>query len=136
MKKNRTRNLRFHKPVTYFWTKMIISVQRLLLAYIDTTTTHSTTSVSVDRRTNDIIVMAIGYSSALCKRRRNFEPLSSDEDDTRGSTTCLLNTRPHQLEDVRALDRFSVHRSPTQRVFSDSRFELITRKTRVCYLDL
>ncbi|GFW27754.1 hypothetical protein TNCV_766361 [Trichonephila clavipes] len=30
----------------------------------------------------------------------------------------LLTTTPHQREDVSALNRFSVHRCPTQRVFS------------------
>ncbi|GFY17169.1 uncharacterized protein TNCV_1089451 [Trichonephila clavipes] len=29
----------------------------------------------------------------------------------------LLTTTPHQREDVSALDRFNVHRSPTRRVF-------------------
>ncbi|GFX91278.1 hypothetical protein TNCV_1246931 [Trichonephila clavipes] len=37
---------------------MITLVLRLLLAYIDTTATHSPTSESVDRRTNIIVVMA------------------------------------------------------------------------------
>ncbi|GFU65946.1 uncharacterized protein TNCV_1465401 [Trichonephila clavipes] len=31
----------------------------------------------------------------------------------------LLTTTPHQREDVRALDRFKVHRSPTRRVFGE-----------------
>ncbi|GFV56014.1 uncharacterized protein TNCV_2712941 [Trichonephila clavipes] len=30
----------------------------------------------------------------------------------------LLTTTPHQREDVSALDRFSMHRCPTRRVFS------------------
>ncbi|GFT83568.1 uncharacterized protein TNCV_4866301 [Trichonephila clavipes] len=31
----------------------------------------------------------------------------------------LLTTKPHQREDISALNRFSVHRYPTRRVFSD-----------------
>ncbi|GFW21935.1 uncharacterized protein TNCV_4822181 [Trichonephila clavipes] len=35
----------------------------------------------------------------------------------------LLTTTPHQREDVSALDRFSVHRCPTRRVFSATGLE-------------
>ncbi|GFX12915.1 uncharacterized protein TNCV_3659111 [Trichonephila clavipes] len=38
----------------------------------------------------------------------------------------LLITTPHQWEDVRALDRFDVHRSPTWRVLSGTGLELMT----------
>ncbi|GFS73799.1 uncharacterized protein TNCV_1458391 [Trichonephila clavipes] len=38
----------------------------------------------------------------------------------------LLTTIPHQREDVSALDRFNVHRSPTRRVFSGTGLELMT----------
>ncbi|GFV83109.1 uncharacterized protein TNCV_2802351 [Trichonephila clavipes] len=38
----------------------------------------------------------------------------------------LLTTTPHQREDVSALDRFNVHRCPTQRVFSGTGIELMT----------
>ncbi|GFS76425.1 uncharacterized protein TNCV_1620591 [Trichonephila clavipes] len=37
----------------------------------------------------------------------------------------LLTTTPHQREDVSALDRFSVHRCPTRRVFSGTGLELM-----------
>ncbi|GFU20364.1 hypothetical protein TNCV_967251 [Trichonephila clavipes] len=50
--------LRIRKHITYSWTKMITLVRRLLPVYIDTTVTHFPTSESVDRRTNDIVVMA------------------------------------------------------------------------------
>ncbi|GFW04865.1 uncharacterized protein TNCV_4881001 [Trichonephila clavipes] len=36
----------------------------------------------------------------------------------------LLTTTPQQWEDVSALDRFSVHRCPTRRVFSGTELEL------------
>ncbi|GFT08447.1 uncharacterized protein TNCV_2324641 [Trichonephila clavipes] len=38
----------------------------------------------------------------------------------------LLTTIPHLREDVSALDRFNVHRSPTRRVFSGTGLELMT----------
>ncbi|PRD26678.1 UNVERIFIED_CONTAM: hypothetical protein NCL1_37508 [Trichonephila clavipes] len=37
----------------------------------------------------------------------------------------LLTTRPHQRDDISALDRFSVHRYPTRRVFSATGIELM-----------
>ncbi|GFU82176.1 transposable element Tcb1 transposase [Trichonephila clavipes] len=40
----------------------------------------------------------------------------------------LINTTPHQREDVSALDRFKVHRCPTRRVFSGVGLELLTRQ--------
>ncbi|GFX21965.1 uncharacterized protein TNCV_2428721 [Trichonephila clavipes] len=46
----------------------------------------------------------------------------------------LLTTKPHQREDVSALDRFNVHRCPTQRVFSGTGLELVTRQATVRYL--
>ncbi|GFX56440.1 hypothetical protein TNCV_73861 [Trichonephila clavipes] len=38
----------------------------------------------------------------------------------------LLTTKPHQREDVSALDGFNVHRCPTWRVFSGTGLELVT----------
>ncbi|GFW89310.1 hypothetical protein TNCV_3966001 [Trichonephila clavipes] len=49
------------------------------------------------------------YTKAFGNRARNFEPWSSDVDDT----SPLLTTTPHQWENVSALDRFNVHRCPT-----------------------
>ncbi|GFT79688.1 uncharacterized protein TNCV_3838751 [Trichonephila clavipes] len=49
-------------------------------------------------------------------------------------TIPLLTTTPHQREDVSALDRFNVHRSPTQRVLSGTGLELLTRQATVRYL--
>ncbi|GFU95885.1 uncharacterized protein TNCV_2824231, partial [Trichonephila clavipes] len=46
----------------------------------------------------------------------------------------LLTTTPHQREDVSALDRFSVLRCPTRRVFSGTGLELVTRQATVQYL--
>ncbi|GFW61924.1 uncharacterized protein TNCV_4669491 [Trichonephila clavipes] len=46
----------------------------------------------------------------------------------------LLTTTPHQREDVSALDRFNVHRCPTQRVFSGTGLELVTKPATVRYL--
>ncbi|GFX29591.1 uncharacterized protein TNCV_4776631 [Trichonephila clavipes] len=42
-----------------------------------------------------------------------------------------LLTTPHQREDVSALDRFNVHRCPTQRVFSGTGLELETRQATI-----
>ncbi|GFV80611.1 uncharacterized protein TNCV_4617731 [Trichonephila clavipes] len=64
---------------------------------------------------------------------RNFEPWSSDVDDTCAGTP-LLTTTPHQREDVSALDRFNVHRCPTRRVFSGTGLELVTRQATIRYL--
>ncbi|PRD31732.1 UNVERIFIED_CONTAM: hypothetical protein NCL1_22726 [Trichonephila clavipes] len=47
----------------------------------------------------------------------------------------LLTTTPHQREDVSSLDRFSVHRCPTQRVFSGTWLELGTKPAPIRYLD-
>ncbi|GFX46914.1 uncharacterized protein TNCV_4040581 [Trichonephila clavipes] len=46
----------------------------------------------------------------------------------------LLTTTPHQREDVSALDRFSVHRCPTRRVFSGTGLEPVTKQATVRYL--
>ncbi|GFU15143.1 uncharacterized protein TNCV_3789831 [Trichonephila clavipes] len=46
----------------------------------------------------------------------------------------LLTTTPHQREDVSALDRFNVHRCPTQRVFRGIVLELMTRLATIRYL--
>ncbi|GFV11604.1 uncharacterized protein TNCV_975941 [Trichonephila clavipes] len=47
----------------------------------------------------------------------------------------LLTTTWHSREDVRALDRLSVHRSPTRRVFIATGLELVTRPATIRYLD-
>ncbi|GFV35801.1 hypothetical protein TNCV_913911 [Trichonephila clavipes] len=47
----------------------------------------------------------------------------------------VLTTTPHQRKDVWALDRFKVLFSPTRRVFSGARLEVMTRRPRVRYLD-
>ncbi|GFX35630.1 uncharacterized protein TNCV_4469711 [Trichonephila clavipes] len=46
-------------------------------------------------------------------------------------TPPLLTTTPHQREDVSALDRFSVHRCPTRRVFSGTGLELVTKPATI-----
>ncbi|GFT34827.1 putative DD41D transposase [Trichonephila clavipes] len=46
----------------------------------------------------------------------------------------LLTTTPHQREDVSALNRFSVHRCPTRRVFSGTGLEPVTKQATVRYL--
>ncbi|GFW82761.1 uncharacterized protein TNCV_3493311 [Trichonephila clavipes] len=43
----------------------------------------------------------------------------------------LLTTTPHQREDISALDRFSVHRCPTQQVFSGTGLELMTKPATI-----
>ncbi|GFV45932.1 uncharacterized protein TNCV_1977681 [Trichonephila clavipes] len=43
----------------------------------------------------------------------------------------LLTTTPHQREDVSALERFSVHRCPTRRVFSGTGLELVTKPATI-----
>ncbi|GFW88989.1 uncharacterized protein TNCV_2684231 [Trichonephila clavipes] len=43
----------------------------------------------------------------------------------------LLTTTPHQREDVSALDRFSVQRCPTRRVFSGTGLELVTKPATI-----
>ncbi|GFW70888.1 uncharacterized protein TNCV_2864831 [Trichonephila clavipes] len=53
---------------------------------------------------------------------------------TLGLAPPLLTTTPHQWEDVSSLDRFNVHRCPTQRVFSDTGLELMKRQATVRYL--
>ncbi|GFS48371.1 uncharacterized protein TNCV_2297181 [Trichonephila clavipes] len=46
----------------------------------------------------------------------------------------LLTTTPHQREDVSALDRFTVRRCPTWRVFSGTGLELATKPATIRYL--
>ncbi|GFX00794.1 uncharacterized protein TNCV_4577611 [Trichonephila clavipes] len=48
----------------------------------------------------------------------------------------LLTTRPHQWEDISALDRFNVHRCPTRKVFSGTGLELVTRQATIRYLSI
>ncbi|GFX92925.1 uncharacterized protein TNCV_914751 [Trichonephila clavipes] len=59
-----------------------------------------------------------------------------------GQVTCttpelappILTTTPDQREDASALDRFSVHRCPTRRVFSGIGLELVTKPDTIRYL--
>ncbi|GFW93539.1 uncharacterized protein TNCV_47421 [Trichonephila clavipes] len=46
----------------------------------------------------------------------------------------LLTTTSQQREEVSALDRFSVHRCPTRRVFSGIGFEFVTKPVTIRYL--
>ncbi|GFU30716.1 uncharacterized protein TNCV_1444381 [Trichonephila clavipes] len=48
--------------------------------------------------------------------------------------TSFLTTTPYQREKVSALDRFSVHHSPTRRFFSGTGLELVTRQATIRYL--
>ncbi|GFY05377.1 hypothetical protein TNCV_2208221 [Trichonephila clavipes] len=43
-------------------------------------------------------------------------------------------TTPHQWDDVSALDRISVHRCPTRRVFSGTGLELVAKPATIRYL--
>ncbi|GFX15600.1 uncharacterized protein TNCV_2130881 [Trichonephila clavipes] len=76
------------------------------------------------------------YTRAFGNGPRNFEPWSSDVDDTRAGTPPSPNyhTTPHQREDVSALDRFNAHRCPTRQVFSGIGLELVTRQATIRYL--
>ncbi|GFU72860.1 uncharacterized protein TNCV_4885321 [Trichonephila clavipes] len=42
-----------------------------------------------------------------------------------------FSKQPHQREDVSALDRFSVHRCPTRRVFNGTGLELVTKTATI-----
>ncbi|GFV49704.1 uncharacterized protein TNCV_4042781 [Trichonephila clavipes] len=46
----------------------------------------------------------------------------------------LLTTTPNQLEDVSALDRFSVHRCPIGWVFNGTGLEPVTKPAMIRYL--
>ncbi|GFX93946.1 uncharacterized protein TNCV_3413091 [Trichonephila clavipes] len=46
----------------------------------------------------------------------------------------LLTSIPHQWDDISALDRFSVHRCPTRRVFNGTGLELVTKPATIRYL--
>ncbi|GFY29005.1 uncharacterized protein TNCV_4721331 [Trichonephila clavipes] len=46
----------------------------------------------------------------------------------------LLTTTPHQREHVSALDRFTLHRCPTRRVFSGTGLELLTKPAPIRFL--
>ncbi|GFU86980.1 uncharacterized protein TNCV_485911 [Trichonephila clavipes] len=83
----------------------------------------------------NINVALLSYTRTFGDGPRNFEPSSSDVNDTwAGTTSPNYNTPPHQREDVSALDRFNVHRCPTRRVFSGTGLELVTRQATVRYL--
>ncbi|GFW73192.1 uncharacterized protein TNCV_484181 [Trichonephila clavipes] len=71
------------------------------------------------------------YTRAFGDGPRHFEPMSSEHLSWHPP---LLTTTPHQREDVSALDRFSVHRSPTGRVFSGTGLELVTKSATIRYL--
>ncbi|GFU44711.1 hypothetical protein TNCV_1612951 [Trichonephila clavipes] len=67
------------------------------------------------------------YTRAFGDGPRNFEPWSSDVDDTLSWHPLSLTTTPHQREDVSALDRFNVHRCHLHgEVFSGTWIELMT----------
>ncbi|GFW68977.1 hypothetical protein TNCV_2918751 [Trichonephila clavipes] len=84
----------------------------------------------------NINVTLFNYTGAFGDGPRNFEPCSSDKDHARRVSwhPPLLTTTPHQREDVCALDRFNVHRSPTRRVLIGTGLELMTRWPQVRYL--
>ncbi|GFT07243.1 hypothetical protein TNCV_1416831 [Trichonephila clavipes] len=78
----------------------------------------------------------------------NFEPQSSNENETRASSILsdlsrYVNIRAisldrfsvHQPLYSKALDRFNVHRCPTRRVSSGTGLELVTRPATIRYLD-
>ncbi|GFT13321.1 uncharacterized protein TNCV_1550851 [Trichonephila clavipes] len=50
-------------------------------------------------------------------------------------TPPLPTTTPHQQKDVRALNRFNVHCSSTQRVFRGTGLKLVTKPVTIRYLD-
>ncbi|GFY04616.1 hypothetical protein TNCV_4416991 [Trichonephila clavipes] len=83
---------------------------------------YSPTERKVDDREGQCNVWYnVSYTRASGDGPRNFEPWSSDVDDT-----PLLTAPQHQREDVSALDRFNVHRCPTRRVLSGTGLELVT----------
>ncbi|GFY09673.1 hypothetical protein TNCV_381671 [Trichonephila clavipes] len=67
-----------------------------------------------DRATIDLL-KDVCYTRAFGNGPRNFEPWSSDVDDTRADTPSP-NYHTSPREDVSALYRFNVHRCPTRRV--------------------
>ncbi|GFW86781.1 hypothetical protein TNCV_2809361 [Trichonephila clavipes] len=73
------------------------------------------------------------YTRALGDGPCNFEPWSSDVDYDLEHP--LLTATPRQREDVLALDKFSVHRCPTRRVFSGTGLKLVARTATIPYLD-
>ncbi|GFY04367.1 hypothetical protein TNCV_4414551 [Trichonephila clavipes] len=77
----------------------------------------------VTRTANELAVHSSNfiYTRALGDGPPNFEPWSSDVDDT-----PLLTAPQHQREDVSALDRFNMYRCPTRRVFSRTGLEIMT----------
>ncbi|GFW14449.1 hypothetical protein TNCV_298691 [Trichonephila clavipes] len=70
----------------------------------------------------------IPYTRAFDDGQRHFEACSSDVDDTRAGTPPLLTTTPHQWEDVSAVDRFNMHRSPARR---GTGLEFVTRPVTI-----
>ncbi|GFV60505.1 transposable element Tc3 transposase [Trichonephila clavipes] len=65
------------------------------------------------------------YTRAFGDGPPNFEPLSSDRDDT-GAGSPSLTTTPDERQDVCALDRFNVHKLLTLQVLSGTELELVT----------
>ncbi|GFW81521.1 hypothetical protein TNCV_2881991 [Trichonephila clavipes] len=77
--------------------------------------------------------LQVSYTRAFDDGPRNFELWSSDVDDTcAGTPSPNYHTTP--TGDVSALDRFSVHRCLTRRVFSGTGLELVTKPATIRYL--
>ncbi|GFT87593.1 uncharacterized protein TNCV_4302211 [Trichonephila clavipes] len=93
----------------------------------------ASTPTQPSTRSGRKVHLPTSYTRAFGDGPRNFEPWSSDVDDTWVGTP-LLTTTPHQREDVSALDRFNVHRCPTRRVFSGTGLEPVTKQAMVRYL--
>ncbi|GFU88681.1 uncharacterized protein TNCV_4443581 [Trichonephila clavipes] len=74
------------------------------------------------------------YTTAFGNGPLNFEPYGQVTWTTPELAPPLLTTTTHRREDVSALDRFSVHRCPTRRVFSGTGLELVTKPATIRYL--
>ncbi|GFU34504.1 hypothetical protein TNCV_1992441 [Trichonephila clavipes] len=74
------------------------------------------------------------YSSSFGDGPNNFEPRSSDEDDT-GTGTPSPNFHITPTRECLSFGRCNVRHPPTRRVFSGTGLELMTRRLRVHYLD-
>ncbi|GFV92096.1 hypothetical protein TNCV_1895321 [Trichonephila clavipes] len=79
----------------------------------------------VDWENCPLCVALFSYKRSFSDVPRRSEQWSSDADDTSAGTP-LLTITPHQLDDVRALDRLNAHCSPTRRVFSSAGLDLMT----------
>ncbi|GFX17778.1 uncharacterized protein TNCV_475781 [Trichonephila clavipes] len=87
-------------------------------------------------------VLAVSKTTIMRKRSATRELLATDHLIlNHGQVTWLppdlapplLTTTPHQREDVSALNRFSVHRCPTRRVFIGIGLELVTKPAMIRY---